>query len=290
MDKPTLLYQYQNGNCHVRLFSDGTKDRFTLEDEFRPVFPESIDLKITDYCDASCPMCHENSSVNGIHANLTAPFLSTLHEGTELALGGGNPLAHPGLEPFLMRLKEQGIVANLTINERHLLSHKAFVQSLLERKLIYGLGVSICLYQKETFSFLANCPNAVCHFVLGIADMADLCRVPQGLKALFLGYKRFGRGASYYSDAVEARITEVRERFKELLPHFSHIAFDNLALTQLEVQKHLPKHIYNRFFMGEDGRFTMYVDLVKSEYAVSSTSKERYPLKDDIAAMLASLQ
>ena len=290
MDKPTLLYQYQNGNCHVRLFSDGTKDRFTLDDEFHPVFPESIDLKITDYCDASCPMCHENSSVNGIHANLTAPFLSALHEGTELALGGGNPLSHPELEPFLTRLKEQGIVANLTINERHLLSHKALVQSLLDRNLIYGLGVSICLYQEETFSFLANYPNAVCHFVLGITDMADLCRVPQGLKALFLGYKRFGRGASYYSDAVEARIKDVRDNFKKLLPHFSHIAFDNLALTQLEVQKHLPKHIYDRFFMGEDGRFTMYVDLVKSEYAISSTSKERYPLKEDIITMFASLQ
>ena len=38
-----LLYKYKNGNYMVRIFEDGTKERYTLEDEFNPTFPERID-------------------------------------------------------------------------------------------------------------------------------------------------------------------------------------------------------------------------------------------------------
>ena len=96
MNTCSLLAKYKNGNYTVRLFSDGTKIRFTLDDEFNAMFPESIDIKITNYCDISCLMCHEDSSTKGVHGNLEHPFLDTLVAGTELAIGGGNPLSHPG--------------------------------------------------------------------------------------------------------------------------------------------------------------------------------------------------
>jgi len=32
--------------------------------------------------------------------------------------------------------------------------------------------------------------------------------------------------------------------------------------------------------MGDDGRFTCYVDLVKKQYATSSTSKNRFDIAD----------
>ena len=38
--------------------------------------------------------------------------------------------------------------------------------------------------------------------------------------------------------------------------------------------------------MGEDGRSTMYVDMVKQEFAASSTSINRYPLQSNIEDML----
>ena len=37
--------------------------------------------------------------------------------------------------------------------------------------------------------------------------------------------------------------------------------------------------------MGNDGSFTMYIDLVKNEFAVSSTATTRFPLKDNIEDM-----
>lgn len=285
-----LLIQYKNGNCIVRLFEDGTKERMTIDDEFHPAFPESMDLKITNYCDAMCPMCHENSSTKGAHGDLNAPFLDTLHPGMELAIGGGNPLSHPGLEDFLQRMKGNGIIANMTINEKHLLLEMDRVKRLMDQKLIHGLGLSLSSYDERTFAFALEHPNSVLHFILGIVSEEDLLKVPKGLKALFLGYKVFGRGKAYYNEEIESKILQIRHYFSKIIPHFTHIAFDNLALEQLRAKDHIPPAAYERFFMGNDGEFTMYADLVKREYAQSSTSIERYPIKDDIDGMFADIR
>lgn len=103
-----LLHSYPNGNYIVSIFDDGTKVRHNNLSYFAPDFPESIDLKISNQCDMGCRMCHENSTPDGKHGDLSLPFLSTLRAGTELAIGGGNPLVHPDLIPFLERMKDQG--------------------------------------------------------------------------------------------------------------------------------------------------------------------------------------
>ena len=109
---------YQNGNHIVRIFDDGTKVKETGsfvtegkitkwvpndDDHFTYDFPENADIKITDYCDAGCAYCHENSTVKGIHGDLRKieKMLDSLHAGTEMAVGGGNALAHPDLIWFL---------------------------------------------------------------------------------------------------------------------------------------------------------------------------------------------
>lgn len=285
-----LLNVYKNGNYTVRIYDDGTKERFTLEDDFHAAFPESIDLKITQQCDLLCPMCHEESTPDGEHANLDAPFLSTLRAGTELAIGGGNPLSHPDLIPFLKRMKEQGVLCNMTVNERHLLQSKGVIKNLLDEKLIWGLGVSLNLYSPKTFAFCASYPNTVYHVILGLIKQEQFRLIPKNAKVLFLGYKKFGRGAGYFSPEIEERIQRTERSFRALTSHLKAVAFDNLALTQLHVQKHVPPNVYRRFYMGDDGSATMYVDLVKKQCAISSTSTVRFPLKDTIDAMFASIQ
>jgi hypothetical protein len=73
-----LIAFYENGNYTVRLFDDGTKVKRTDGDFFAAEFPDSIDLKITDYCDLGCPMCHERSSTDGKMGALSASFLEKL--------------------------------------------------------------------------------------------------------------------------------------------------------------------------------------------------------------------
>ena len=156
-----LLACYKNGNYIVKLYSDGTKIKRTPNDSFIAEFPDSIDLKITDYCDMNCPMCHEKSSTNGKEGSLQESFLSTLKGGTELAIGGGNPLSHRELVPFLERMKKQGVICNLTVNEAHLEKNQALIEELISKKLIYGLGVSIKAYNQNAIEFAKKHKNTV---------------------------------------------------------------------------------------------------------------------------------
>lgn len=60
LPSPNPWYEYRNGNHIVKLYSDGTKVKETIDpndDHFTYEFPESFDLKITDYCDAGCAYC-----------------------------------------------------------------------------------------------------------------------------------------------------------------------------------------------------------------------------------------
>ena len=41
-----LLGRYVNGNVRTTIYSDGTKERFTMDDEFKPAFAENMDIKI----------------------------------------------------------------------------------------------------------------------------------------------------------------------------------------------------------------------------------------------------
>lgn len=270
-----LLTKYKNGNYVVKLYEDGTKIKYTEDDEFNADFPDSIDLKITNKCDLNCPMCHENSTAEGKEGNLNEPFLSTLHRGTELAIGGGNPLSHDGLTKFLTQMRGQGVICNITVNERHLHNNAEFIETLIAQKLIYGVGISLNDCREDTIKFARMHKNVVLHVINGLFD--DFEKIAnQNLKILILGYKRFGRGKGYYSQKVEALMRKTKENLPELLQKFACVCFDNLALEQLAVKTQVPEEDWENYYMGDDGESTMYIDLVKNQFAKTSTSESRY--------------
>lgn len=286
-----LLQEYKNGNYTVKIYSDGTKELVTDDDEFVADFPDSIDLKITNKCDLMCPMCHEASSPEGAHAVLDADFLKALHAGTELAIGGGNPLSHPDLTAFLERLKSRGVIANITVNEKHLRVYREFIERLLAEKLVYGLGISVSEFKDETFEFAKTHPNAVLHVIAGITDPDELLkRASPDLKLLVLGYKRHGRGEDYFSSDTAKRIVEFGRRLNYIMCGYGVVSFDNLALRQLRVKYRVPKCVWNKRYMGDDGQNTMYVDLVKREFGESSVSDIRYPILPTAEEMLAVIK
>ena len=79
--------------------------------------------------------------------------------------------------------------------------------------------------------------------------------------------------------------------FKNLSGHiniikgFKVVSFDNLAIDQLKLRRIFSNKDWNEFYMGDDGQFTMYIDLVEEKYALSSTSIERFEIMDDIVDM-----
>ena len=278
-----LLSKYRNGNYNVAIFDDGTKIRYNNSNSLIPEFVESMDMKISNYCPFNCPMCHEKSSEDGEYGKiLHHPFIKTLHSGTELALGGGAVTYHPDLIPFLEELKEQGVLPSITINQREWEETK--IDYLINNQLIYGLGVSFTNVDDEVWDKILSYPNAVVHLIAGYhsRDVFEYF-ANKGAKILILGYKNWGRGEDYfknYSNQIRVRTRELKEILPTLFTRCKVVSFDNLSIKQLDIRTVIGEEKWKEFYMGDDGQYTMYVDMVKQECAKSSTSPDRFPLSE----------
>ena len=278
-----LLSKYRNGNYNVAIFDDGTKIRYNNSNSLIPEFVESMDMKISNYCPFNCPMCHEKSSEDGEYGKiLHHPFIKTLHSGTELALGGGAVTYHPDLIPFLEELKEQGVLPSITINQREWEETK--IDYLINNQLIYGLGVSFTNVDDEVWDKILSYPNAVVHLIAGYhsRDVFEYF-ANKGAKILILGYKSWGRGEDYfknYSNQIRVRTRELKEILPTLFTKCKVVSFDNLSIKQLDIRTVIGEEKWKEFYMGDDGQYTMYVDMVKQECAKSSTSPDRFPLSE----------
>ena len=284
-----IINSYQNGNYTGTLYDDGTKVRETKDDRFIAEYPESIDLKITNYCDmgAICGYCHEASHVHGRHADLvqTAEILSGLPRGVEIAIGGGNPLAHPQIVSFLQELKHRGLVANLTVNHLHLRQYQELIDTILRNKLVYGLGISYRRgYDIQMIRHYMSYDNAVMHVIAGVDDPVDILDVLSQCntkKVLILGYKDFRKGVSWraFSD-VDKRLQKWFNRLPTFVANVTRaggvVSFDNLGITQLNPSRLMSKERWNEIYQGDDGTHTFYIDAVRKEFSLSSTASIRH--------------
>ena len=271
-----ILGTYENGNYTVMMLNDGTKIRFNNKATMKADFPESIDMKISNRCNMGCPMCHEQSVPDGELANLSHPLLNSLHPYTELALGGGNVLEHPDLFPFLSRMKDQKIICNMTLHLDHFLGADSYIKYLQEEGYLYGVGVSVNkVIDRDTIDKIVAIPNTVVHTIAGIMPQEGYKSLyDRNIKLLILGYKNYGRGAEYikHDDGIMDRIGILHDNIMDMMNHFNLISFDNLALEQLRIKDLVNKDTWERCYMGDDGEATMYVDLVKEQFAKSSVS------------------
>lgn len=298
------IANYKNGCVDVTIYDDGTKirewddEKYGIEPELE--FPESADIKVTNFCDAGCFMCHEQSGLQGKHGNLEKLSdmieRSNLPEGIEFAIGGGNPLTTPGIEKFLETEKTRNHIINVTMNYNHISPNGKYRQQTidyLKRGLIKGLGVSVMDCNSENFlndkelqdvSF-----NIVIHIIEGINSFYNVkeklfnCNWKYP-KVLILGKKNFGRYGMLSEDkkAIDDKQTAIwRENILDFLKEFNGVtSFDNLALERLDVLSKLPKEVVDTQWFGEEGTHTMYLDFVKEEYGRQSTSKDRKPIGD----------
>lgn len=296
------IANYKNGCVDVTIYDDGTKirewddEKYGIEPELE--FPESADIKVTNFCDAGCFMCHEQSGLQGKHGNLEKLSdmieRSNLPEGIEFAIGGGNPLTTPGIEKFLEIEKSRNHIINVTMNYNHISPNGKYRQQTidyLKRGLIKGLGVSVMDYNLENFlndkELQDVSSNIVIHIIEGINSFYNVkeklfnCNWKHP-KVLILGKKNFGRYGMLSEDkkAIDDKQTATwRENILDFLKEFNGVtSFDNLALERLDVLSKLPKEVVDTQWFGEEGTHTMYLDFVKEEYGRQSTSKDRKPI------------
>lgn len=318
-----LLKCYENGNHIVKILDDGTKIKETGhaeavclpgmksgykkwvpsdEDHFTYDFPENADIKITDYCDAGCAYCHENSTIKGVHGDLRRieKTLDSLHAGTEMAVGGGNALAHPDLIWFLEKLKSNGVLANITINQKHLRPYKDLICKLVAENLVHGIGISLIdSSNKDDFDFIDTLGNnVVIHAIAGVLDEKDF-EVLNGRKILILGYKNLRRGSSFLEKDfvnINHRMDMLRDVWlTQLKNECKVVSFDCLAIEQLDPKKNLniSQEAWDTLFQGADtdvkdknGNITcatMYIDVPNMTVARMSTASldKRYSFNGD---------
>ena len=287
-----LLGSYKNGNTMNHIFSDGTRIRETEDNEFRFDFASNMDVKICNFCDRGCPFCHEGSTQDGKFGDiLNEKFIETLHPYQEIAIGGGDATAHPDLIPFLEKLKAQKVIANITVNQVHFEQKQDLIRKLVDRKLIYGLGVSLVNPTESFINLVKKYPNAVIHVINGVLKTSDVAALENNdLKMLILGYKHLRRGNDYFdSDAVNIKKNQewLYKNLGAILSKFKVVSFDNLALVQLDVRRLLSDRQWEEFYQGEDGTSTYYIDMVDRKFAQSSTAPfgKRYDLLDSVDEM-----
>lgn len=285
-----LLGSYVNGETSVDIFSNGTKVRDISKGKLAE-FPESMDVKITNWCDAACFWCHEMSTKNGEHGNLqnTIDLICQLPPGIEIAIGGGHPLSHPDFDDFVKELSSKGIICNVTINEKHFEKELTRIEKLVGEGLIKGVGYS---YSQKACEWKYE--HLVSHVIIGVTPYQDLTHITKvNNKVLLLGYKRVGRGIIFDSknrESVEACITSWY-RWLFHAAQESHLSFDNLAIDQLNPKRLFAnEQDFEKFYMGRDGCYSMYLDAVKQEYAQSSTSQYRLEYLDSIRNMFKNIQ
>ena len=97
-------------------------------------------------------------------------------------------------------------------------------------------------------------------------------------------YKDYGRGVHNHrqNTDIEEKIRWVADYVAFLSDHFRLVSFDNLAIQQLDLRSKLSASFWDRFYMGGEGEFTMYVDLVENKFAASSIGERMDICSDDI--------
>lgn len=267
------LVTYQNGACVVVIKPNGTKIRYTDSRHGFPYvkFPESIDLKITNYCDAGCHYCHEASTTKGKHAKLSdiVTILNQLAPGTEIAVGGGNPLSHPNLKEIIQEAAKRGIIINVTVNEYH-------IDELLKNRNDYfgvsgwGISPSVAPNWRKIEKVCDELEHVVIHLIDRIHTNGHLYTIAKHIKdpkVLILGYKEYGFGRRLVREGADSRFIQVTRDKQQISAEYSSwstltrwcsmlgnmtISFDNLALDQLDVETMI-KYERDDYMQRKDG-------------------------------------
>lgn len=295
---------YRNGNYLVRISEDGSKSytTFIAWEDYKPEFPDSLDVKITNRCSGGCPFCHENSNPEGKDADLDRleKVLYTLPEHTpiEIALGGGNICEFgdiPKLVKFISGLKSRGFNISITQNIENI---SAGLLNIIPYLNSMGLSIEnkylVKSRREELEKIIKSIEEVnpriklVSHFILGVTDLkllrnfiidSQLHRELSSLitRILFLGYKTFGRGKDWEGGHIDRKLKSIKEKVVDLmtdrrLSFRTTYSFDNLAISQLQLKNLISHKLWEEQYMGDEFSHSMYIDAVNEIFAPNSTA------------------
>lgn len=230
--------------------------------------------------------CYLGCTEQGKHADLTNPIFDTMHSGTELAINA-NDFSHPGLEDFLIKMKNKNVIVNITVNQKHLYDNLETLIKWQNSNIIFGIGISLMnSNDPKLISSINKLQNVVLHVIDGCFTKNDLDNLANNnIKLLILGYKTKGRGIEYYnqnSAEIQNNIKYLADHLYEYKDKFNTFAFDTLATEHLDIRSKVDPNTWKYNFMGDEGAYTFFISLVDNTYAVSSMETENiFPIREN---------
>lgn len=293
--KNLVTHKDNNGVWTVFNRSTGMKihlkftDQDIVKGQYKPVYPELLDVKITDYCPFGCTWCYQDSTTKGSHAAMqdlyTLSYVAHSYGVFEIALGGGEPTLHPDFQTIVTAFSGPGCIVNFTTKNRGIYSDPDLFRFCYENCGGWAFSVtneeevrSVLKAHKESERvFRASRSDHLkpyrrdnvlsFQYIPGAYSLENfekvLAAVPCNYTLTLLGYKSVGRGGDEPHKRLPWLAAVEKQRYRPAIAIDTKMAND--------YKEGLEKHgIDHRLFYLEEGVYSMYFDLVSSSYGKSS--------------------
>lgn len=311
-DEYDLIARHEGENKWTLFNRDtGAKLRMDFDDslktdtEIKIKSPELIDLKITGFCTQNCSFCYQNSTYVGKHGEFDKIY-GLLHsmgnaEVFEVAIGGGEPTAHPRFADILEVAYQNNIIPNFTTYSTDWLKDEKILAAV--KKYVGCVAVSIhderdiWEYSKieaildSSRSYGTQKPRVSIQMIVGQMSYPEIEKVialigtrmyPKPVITL-LGYKTTGRGNDVTGLGLPYDDKWIR------LVHFAKEQNVNLGIDAVLVEKFKDDLIKNgikkELMVAKEGVHSMYIDAVEEKWGISSYCTEMQPYQNSQAVL-----
>jgi organic radical activating enzyme len=261
--------------------------------------PDLLDLKITDQCNKCCNFCSQNSSSDGFHADfieIKRLINAIKFNGIsvfECALGGGEPTLHPEFPKILKELNGAFGSISFTTNDMFWYDNSKIVKSIKRyvKAYAHSLTTKYEIQHIVTAHLEANLPNTELHFnyIPDLFPLENLLNIVDSLAfqirhtnkqfcLTLLGIKSIGKGA-FVTNLNHTNIIEQLLALQTSLKGFPSIGIDTKFAADHQSEL-ISNNIRPSLFFLEEGKYSMYIDLVEQVYAESSYCAERFSYSD----------
>lgn len=273
----------------------GAKIRFSGNDHapeyLASSLPELIDVKITDWCGHGCKFCYQGSTRAGEHAPLDRIKEIANACGRmgvfEVALGGGEPTAHPDFPAILRAFKAAGVTPNFTTFNMDFAENaesRAAVVECCGSFAVSSLDPKTLERVKEWNNDWDNRVKASVQVVMGGHPEDDVLRAislfvrNRSTRLTFLGYKTTGRGDGFKRHPTGQVLSAIKYAFETQGFEFgADTLFVQENRGMLDAMG-----VSEKLRVGEEGCFSMYVDAVEQRIAPHSYGPTRTRLAVDM--------
>lgn len=285
--------QYKNGYLYYFNTLNGLKIRFERTDSLNKqkiLIPDLIDLKITDRCNYNCEFCYQGSTIDGCESTLeeqikTIKYLDKMNV-FEIAVAGGDPTKQ--FEQLIKACKNENLKISLNTTTRNYKKGFEIINNNLDNPNFGAIGFSITSmkdlleFSKFDFSCIPFNKKAIqfCPAFFKKEEIEEILNfaINHEIRLVFLGYKKIGRGLNYnpinsnYIKDVEYIIKNLNNNSWEGIVDFDQVMIDEISS---EFKDKLSVFSFN----FEEGKTSMYLDLVDKKLGLSSYEGNFLPFK-----------